>query len=182
MTETQRPCCINPEMRRLRRRCRGGSGKASTTIGARCCPPMPPARAAWCSHPFARATRRWHRGTCTHIPKSSRDCAERRPAVGEVVAADAAVVDSVATTAMRMSFEQAQLGANVTDPLLSRRRWPNGPGTEGHRIRGKRGAPQSACYGHATGGLSAYYPGRIFHRHRHLSGPDFQDLVRLFPT
>jgi hypothetical protein len=30
-----------------------------------------------------------------------------------------------------------------------------------HRIRGKRGAPQSACYGHATGGLSAYYPGRI---------------------
>jgi hypothetical protein len=24
--------------------------------------------------------------------------------------------------------------------------------------------------------------GRIFHRHRHLSGPDFQDLVRLFPT
>jgi hypothetical protein len=35
------------------------------------------------------------------------------------------------------------------------------PGTEGHRIRGKRGAPQSACYGHATGGLSAYYPGRI---------------------
>ena len=69
------------------------------------------------------------------------------------------MVDSVATTAMRMSFEQAQLGANVTDPLLSRRRWPNGPGTEGHRIRGKRGAPQSACYGHATGGLSAYYPG-----------------------
>jgi hypothetical protein len=78
-----------------------------------------------------------------------------------VVAADAAVVDSVATTAMRMSFEQAQVGANVTDPLLSRRRWPNGPGTEGHRIKGKRGAPQSACYGHATGGLSAYYPGRI---------------------
>ena len=71
------------------------------------------------------------------------------------------MVDSVATTAMRMSFEQAQLGANVTDPLLSRRRRPNGPGTEGHRIRGKRGAPQSACYGHATGGLSAYYPGRI---------------------
>ena len=35
----------------------------------------------------------------------------------------------------------------------------HGPGTEGHRIRGKRGAPQSACYGHATGGLSAYYPG-----------------------
>jgi hypothetical protein len=69
------------------------------------------------------------------------------------------VVDSVATTAMRMSFEQAQLGANVTDPLLSRRRWPNGPGTEGHRIRGKRGCPQSACYGHATSGLSAYYPG-----------------------
>ena len=103
-------------------------------------------------------------------------------AVGEVVATDAAVVDSVATTAMRMSFEQAQLGANVTDPLLSRRRWPNGPGTEGDRIRGKWGAPQSACYGHATGGLSAYYPGRIFHRHRHLSGPDFQDLVRLFPT
>ena len=33
-------------------------------------------------------------------------------AVGEVVAADAAVVDSVATTAMRMSFEQAQLGAS----------------------------------------------------------------------
>jgi hypothetical protein len=66
-----------------------------------------------------------------------------------------------ATTAMRMSFEQAQLGANVMDPLLSRRRWPNGPGTEGHRTRGKRGAPQSACYGHATGGLSAYYPGRI---------------------
>ena len=82
-------------------------------------------------------------------------------AVGEVVATDAAVVDSVATTAMRMSFEQAQLGANVTDPLLSRRRWPNGPGTEGDRIRGKWGAPQSACYGHATGGLSAYYPGRI---------------------
>jgi hypothetical protein len=25
--------------------------------------------------------------------------------------------------------------------------------------KGKRGAPQSACYGHATGGLSAYYPG-----------------------
>ena len=74
------------------------------------------------------------------------------------VAADAAVVDSVATTAMPMSFEQAQLGANVTDPLLSRRRWPNGPGTEGHRIRG---ATQSACYGHATDGLSAYYPGRI---------------------
>ena len=38
-----------------------------------------------------------------------------------VVAADAAVVDSVATTAMPMSFEQAQLGANVTDSLLSRR-------------------------------------------------------------
>ena len=36
----------------------------------------------------------------------------------EVVAADAAVVDSVATTEMPMSFEQAQLGANVTDPLL----------------------------------------------------------------
>jgi hypothetical protein len=34
-------------------------------------------------------------------------------------------------------------------------------GTEGHRIKGKRGPPQSACYGHATGGLSAYYPGRI---------------------
>ena len=64
-----------------------------------------------------------------------------------VVAADAAVVDSVATTAMPMSFEQAQLGANVTDPLPSRRRWPNGPGTEGHRIRGKRGAPQSAAMG-----------------------------------
>jgi hypothetical protein len=78
-----------------------------------------------------------------------------------VVPADAAVVDGVATTAMPMSFEQAQFGANVTDPLLSRRRWPNGPGTEGHRIRGKRGAPQSACYGHATDGLSVYYPGRI---------------------
>ena len=98
-------------------------------------------------------------------------------AVGEVVAADAAVVDSVATTAMRMSFEQAQLGANVTDPLLSRRRWPNGPGTEGHRIRGKRGLLW-ARYRRAKCLLS----GRIFHRHRHLSGPDFQDLVRLFPT
>ena len=50
---------------------------------------------------------------------------------------------------------------NVTDPLLTRRGWPNGPGTEGNRIRGKRGAPQSACYWHAIGGLSAYYLGRI---------------------
>jgi hypothetical protein len=96
-----------------------------------------------------------------HRARSPRRSQDAAAAVGEVVAADAAVVDSVATTAMPMSFEQAQLGANVTDPLLSRRRWPNGPGTEGHRIRGKRGAPQSACYGHATDGLSSYYPGRI---------------------
>ena len=27
--------------------------------------------------------------------------------------------------------------------------------------KGQKGCPQSACYGHATGGLSAYYPGRI---------------------
>ena len=27
--------------------------------------------------------------------------------------------------------------------------------------KGQKGCPQSACYGHATDGLSAYYPGRI---------------------
>ena len=95
---------------------------------------------------------------------------------------DAAVVDSVATTAMRMSFEQAQLGANVTDPLLSRRRWPNGPGTEGHRIRGKRGCPAIGLLWARYRRAKCLLSGRIFHRHRYLSGPDFQDLVRLFPT
>ena len=92
-----------------------------------------------------------------------------------VVAADAAVVDSVATTAMPMSFEQAQLGANVTDPLLSRRRWSNGPGTEGDRIRGKRGArnrPAMGSYRRAKCLLS----GEDFHRHRHLSGWIFKIL------
>ena len=64
-------------------------------------------------------------------------------AVGEVVAADAAVVDSVATTAMRMSFEQAQLGANVTDPLLSRppmaQRTRHGRPSD----KGQRGVPRN---------------------------------------
>ena len=121
VTETQRPCCINPEMRR----------------------------------------------TCTHIPSSSRDCAERpAAAVGEVVAADAAVVDSVATTAMRMSFEQAQLGANVTHPLLSRRRWPNGPGTEGHRTRGKSGCPAIGLLWARYRRAKCLLSGEDFHRHR----------------
>jgi hypothetical protein len=95
---------------------------------------------------------------------------------------DAAVVDSVATAAMRMSFEQAQLGANVTDPLLSRRRWPNGPGTEGHRIRGKRGCPAIGLLWARYRRAKCLLSGRIFCRHRHLSGPDFRDLVRLFPS
>jgi len=62
---------------------------------------------------------------------------------------------------VRQPHQAARERPERTDPLLTRRGWPNGPGTEGHRIRGKSGAPQSACYGHATGGLSAYYPGRI---------------------
>ena len=67
---------------------------------------------------------------------------------------------SAARLDMRDSTQRTA-ARTITDTLLTRRGWPNGPGTEGHRIRGKKGAPQSPCYWHAIGGLSAYYLGRI---------------------
>ena len=132
MTETQRPCCIYPEMRRLRRRCRYYRRE------------MLPS-SCW----------RSHRCRCGR----GRQCRDH---------CDAYVFRAGATRGERNgpAAEQAQMAQR----------------TRHGRPGGKWGAPQSAWYGHATGGLSAYYPGRIFHRHRHLSGPDFQDLVRLFPT
>lgn len=116
VTETQRPCCINPEMRR----------------------------------------------TCTHIPSSSRDCAERRSSCWRSCRCrcgrgrqcrddcDAYVFRAGATRGERNgpAAEQA--------PMAQRTRHgrPSDKGQTGC-------APQSACYWHAIGGLSAYYLGRI---------------------